>query len=53
MASGFQNRFQQLDLIAPYFDKYFEVVNEVVEKKSREIAEVFMRSFSPVFMARE
>ena len=51
--NGFFRRNQQLDLIQPYFVKYFDVLGEVVEKKDREFAEVFMNTLSPAFMARE
>jgi len=40
-------------LIAPYFEKYFDILGEVVEKRDREFAEVFMNTLSPAFMARE
>jgi hypothetical protein len=39
-------------LIKPYFSKFYEIVNEVVEKKDRELAEVFLR-LSPYFNATE
>lgn len=51
--NGFMRRNQQLDLIKPYFTKYFDVLGEVVEKKDREFAEIFMNTLSPAFMARE
>lgn len=35
---GFFRRNQQLDLIQPYFEKYFDVLGEVVNKKDREFA---------------
>jgi len=50
---GFFKRNQQLDLIEPYFVKFFDVLGEVVEKRDREYAEVFMNSLSPAFMAGE
>jgi len=50
---GFWRREMQLDLIQPYFHKYYEVVHEVVEKRDREVAEAFISTFSPAFMARE
>ena len=37
----------------PYFEKYFDVLGEIVEKRDREFAERFMNIFSPAFMARE
>jgi hypothetical protein len=49
---GFFNRFQHLDLITPYFSKYYEQVHEFVEKKDRERAEKFI-SMCPAFLARE
>lgn len=39
--------------MVPYFDKYFDVLGEIVEKRDREFAERFMSIFSPAFMARE
>jgi len=33
--------------------KYFDVLGEIVEKRDREYASVFMSSLSPAFMARE
>ena len=50
---GFYQRNQQLELITPYFEKYFDVLGEVVDKKDREFAEIFMNTFSPAFMARD
>ena len=50
---GFFRRNQQLDLIQPYFEKYFDVLGEIVEKKDREYCETFMNMLSPAFMARE
>jgi hypothetical protein len=40
-------------LITPYFEKYFDVLGEVVENKPREFAEKFLNTFSPAFMARD
>lgn len=51
--SGFQQRKQQLDLMSPYFEKYYGMVNKIVESRDREFAEVFMAHLSPAFMARE
>lgn len=50
---GFFQANQQLDLLVPYFAKYFDVLGEIVEKRDREFAERFMMIFSPAFMARE
>ena len=50
---GFFQRNQQLELIEPYFDKYFDVLGEIVERKDREYAEIFMNTLSPAFMARD
>ncbi len=50
---GFFKKNQQLDLIQPYFEKYFDVLGEVVEKKDREFAEIFLNILSPAFMARD
>ena len=36
--SGFWNRYQQFDLIAPYFERYYAVLHEVVETRDREFA---------------
>ncbi len=35
---GFWNRYQQLDLIQPYFEKYYEILPEIIEKRDREFA---------------
>lgn len=51
--NGFFRRNQQLELITPYFEKYFDVLGEIVEKKDREYAEIFMNTLSPAFMARD
>ena len=50
---GFQQRKQQLDLMTPYFEKYYSIVSKIVETRDREFAEVFMSNLSPAFMARE
>lgn len=50
---GFWQRKQQLDLISPYFEKYYQVLESIVETRDREFAEVFMEQLSPAFMARE
>lgn len=42
-----------MDLITPYFSKYYEIVNQVVEKLDRENAESFVVNLCPSFMARE
>ena len=49
---GFWQRKQQLDLIAPYFDKYYQILESVVQTRDREFAELFMEQLSPAFMAR-
>ena len=51
--SGFWSRYQQLDLIQPYFDKYYQMLHDVIEKKDREFAQIFMTSLSPAFLARD
>lgn len=51
--SGFFRRNQQLDLIEPYFTKYFDMLGMVVDRKDREYAEAFMNTLSPAFMATE
>jgi len=43
----------QLDLIKPYFDKYYSVVKDLVGKKDRNWSEVFIAGLSPAFMGRE
>lgn len=48
---GFFQREQQLDLIQPYFDKFFEIVHDVVEKKDREFHQTFCMNLSPAFLA--
>lgn len=50
---GFFQRKQQLDLITPYFEKYYSLVNKIVETRDREFAETFTAHLSPAFMARE
>lgn len=51
--SGFFRRNQQLELIEPYFTKYFDMLGMVVDRKDREYAEAFMNTLSPAFMATE
>lgn len=51
--SGFWNRYQQFDLIEPYFERYYAVLHDVVETREREFAQIFMSGLSPAFMARE
>ena len=51
--SGFFNRYQQIDLIQPYFSKYYEIVHDFVESKERERAEIFISNLSPAFLARD
>lgn len=50
---GFWQRDQQLDLIKPYFDRYYKVVEKIINERDREFAEVFMMATSPAFMARD
>jgi len=50
---GFWQRRQQLDLIEPYFEQYYSILEKVVEVREREFAESFMNNLSPAFMARE
>jgi len=50
---GFWQRHQQLDLMTPYFEKYYATVQKIVEQRDREFAEVFINGLSPAFMARE
>jgi hypothetical protein len=51
--SGFWNRYQQFDLIEPYFEKYYEILPDIIEKRDREFAQIFMSGLSPAFMARD
>ena len=50
---GFFQRKAQLELIQPYFEKYYAVLNKIVECRQREYAEVFASHLSPSFMARD
>lgn len=43
----------QLELITPYFAKYYAGIKDVVEKRDREFALVYMRGLSPTFMVRD
>ena len=43
----------QLELITPYFDKYYSNVAKLVADKDRNWAEVFIGGLSPAFMSRE
>lgn len=51
--NGFFRRNQQLDLIQPYFKKYFDMLGLIVDRKDREYAEAFMNTLSPAFMATD
>ena len=50
---GFWQRSQQLDLITPYFEKYYAHLQKVVDQRDREFALTFINGLSPAFMARE
>ena len=50
---GFWSRYQQFDLIEPYFEKYYAVLHDISEKKDREFTQIFMGGLSPAFMARD
>jgi len=50
---GFWQRKQQLDLMTPYFEKYYAIIASTIDKRDREFGEVFMNNLSPAFMARE
>ena len=50
---GFFQRSHQLEMIKPYFSKFYEVLPGIVDKRDREFAEIFMNNLSPAFMARE
>jgi len=47
----FMQRRQQLDLIKPYFKKYYEMLPEIIKTRDREFAEIFMNNMNPAFMA--
>ena len=49
----FFQRKQQLSLLEPYFDKYYEALPRVIESRNREFSEIFMNHMSPAFMARD
>jgi len=40
-------------LIAPYFEKYYAILEHIVETRDREFSEAFMDQMSPAFMARD
>ena len=46
-------RKSQLDLIEPYIEKYYAIIEEIVDKRDRNSAEVFINQLSPAFMARD
>ena len=50
---GFWQPRQQLDLMKPFFEKYYDIVKKVVDERDREFAQAFMNALSPSFMARE
>ena len=50
---GFWQRSQQLELMTPYFEKYYAILKNVVDTRDREFAQVFMNGLSPAFMARD
>lgn len=52
MGCFFQRR-QQLDLIKPFFAKYYECLQKVAETRDREFTEVFMNHLNPSFMGGE
>lgn len=49
----FFQRRQQLNLLEPYFEKYYSLLNKTIETRNREFAEIFMNHMSPAFMARD
>jgi len=49
----FFQRKQQLDLIQPYFEKYYNTLLEVANGRDREFIEIFMNFMSPAAMARD
>ena len=42
-----------MDLLAPYFEKYYEVLPSIVCKRDRQYSETFMSMLSPAFLARQ
>jgi hypothetical protein len=40
-------------LIQPFFPRYYQVLESIVETRDREFAESFMSILSPAFMARD
>lgn len=50
---GFWQRKQQLELITPFFERYYQILEHIVETRDREFAEQFMNNLSPAFMALE
>lgn len=51
--SAFWQRSHQLELIEPYFAKYYEVLPRIVDKRDRQFSEVFMACCSPAFLGRK
>ena len=49
----FMQRRQQLDLIKPYFGKFYEELPKIVATRDREFSEIFSMNLSPAFMARD
>ena len=43
----------QRELMIPFIDKYFSIIEEVVNKKDREFAQIFCRNLSPSLLARD
>ena len=50
--SGFMQR-NQLDILAPYIDKYFESVIELIDSNSNEYVILFVKAMFPDFYGRE
>ena len=49
---SFQRRRQHAELLRPFHDRYYEILPQVVEKRNREFAEIFMAHLSPAYEAR-
>jgi hypothetical protein len=51
--AGFMTKKLSLDIIKPYFQKYYEVLPTIAANRDREYTTAFMNTLSPAFMARE
>ena len=50
---GFWQPGQQLELMTPYFEKYYAILKKVVDERDREFAQAFMNGMSPASLARD